>query len=80
MAAKKKGAKKSSTRSRSKKTIRIDLMVDAQNAIVKRVGEFVEDAADMTMKGVFSPSAWLKRSARMWQNMAADLAKVANRL
>lgn len=65
---------------RSKKMLRIDLVVEAQRQIVTRVGKFVEEAADMTVKGEFSPSAWIKKYAEMWRDLAGDLAKVTKKL
>lgn len=78
MAAKKKARPKA--KPRSEKIVRIDLVVEAQKMIVTRVGQFVEEAADMTMKGEFSPSVWMKRSALLWSQLATDLAKVTRKL
>jgi hypothetical protein len=58
--------------------IRIDLLVEAQQKVVKHVGKFLGDAADMTMKGQFSPTAWLLRYATMWQELAKDLGGESN--
>lgn len=85
MAAKRKssgagGKARAKAGTRRKKVVRIDLMVEAQQKIIGRVGSFVEDAADMTMKGVLSPSAWLTRYAEMWRDLANDLAGVTKRL
>lgn len=73
----KKGPKR---QARNKKMLRIDLIVEAQKAVVTRVGGFVEDATDMVSKGEFSPTAWLKTSAKMWSALADDLTKVTNKL
>ena len=65
---------------RRKRVVRIDLVVEAQQKAVGRVGKFVEDAADMVMQGVLSPTDWLKRYAVMWRDLASDFADVAKRL
>jgi hypothetical protein len=74
---KKKGPKR---QARNKKMVRIDLIVEAQKAIVTRVGGFVEDAAEMVTKGEFSPAKWLQSSAKMWKTLADDLSRVTNKL
>lgn len=79
MPAKKKAGGKARPGTRRRK-LRIDLVVEAQQKIIGRVGKFVEDAADMTMKGEVSPSAWLTRYAEMWRDLASDLAGVTKRL
>jgi hypothetical protein len=80
MPARKKGGAKAKPRRRRRKLVRIDLVVEAQQKVIGRVGTFVEDAADMTMKGVLSPSAWLHRYAVMWRDLAGDLADITKRL
>lgn len=82
-AAAKKTASKSktpkSTGKKSKKIVRIDLIVEAQKKVIDGVGDFVEDAAEMVSKGEFSPVLWTKRYAEMWRDLAGGFANVLKR-
>ncbi|MGH7789236.1 MAG: hypothetical protein ACRERC_20370 [Candidatus Binatia bacterium] len=50
-------------------------LVRAQVKVVNRVGKFTADAAAMSLAGVVSPTKWMDLYAKMWTDLAADLAK-----
>ena len=60
-------------------TLRLDLWVEAQAEVVRHVGRFFADAADMTVKGNYSPAQWLQRYATMWSDLASDLGALGKR-
>ncbi len=53
--------------------------VDAQKAVVRRVGDFVVDATDMTIQGQWSPARWLESYGHMWVSLARDLQALSKR-
>lgn len=73
---KRKTAKSKGTSSHTVKGSRLDRFIATQQRSIETFSKFAEGAADMTMKGELRPSVWLKRYAKMWRDLASDVAEM----
>ena len=56
---------------------RLARFMDAQQRAIERWSDFVEDSARRSLSGSLTPSEWFRSYARVWQDMADDLAEMA---
>jgi hypothetical protein len=55
---------------------RVDKIVEQQQKAIETFTNFVEKAADLTLKGEFKPSELVKEYATMWKELGKQIAEI----